>query len=150
MYVSLENISNGRIMWNTYNIKKFITLVFFNSLIILKNKSFDIFGQLEIMSTSFQVTIDPNAMENSKPVAKYDSCDSSFSREKYFSLFKGSSKDLELVVRAMSFFFKESLKVICFALRVNYVVLSTAVAPLNIMSSIFLECAKVSVQKAIF
>lgn len=47
-------------------------------------------------------------------------------------------------------FFKESLKVICFALRVNYVVLSTAVAPLNIMSSIFLGCAKVSVQRPFF
>ena len=69
-----------------------------------------------------------------------------FPLEKYFSLFKGSSKDLYLV----AIFFQDSLKVICFAMKVNYVILSTAVAPLNIMSSIFLRCGKVSVQKAIF
>lgn len=124
--------------------------MFFNSFIILKNKNFVIFGQLEIMSISFQVIIDPECSGNSKPGAKYDSCESISPGRSIFLSSRVAIKILSWWSELCHLFFKESLKVICFALRVNYVVLSTAVAPLNIMSSIFLGCAKVSVQKAIF
>lgn len=90
-------------------------------------------------------------MENSKPSADYDPCENIFPQRSVFLSSVGSVKILiwwsEL---CHLFFFKDSLKVICFAMRMNYVVLSTAVAPLNIMSSIFLGRGKVSVQRAIF